>query len=81
MKNRPEVIHGKTIKFKTNCGNMYVTLNTIDKVLGEIRIQLGKAGTCQYLLLKSLGIYMSLAFQNDTTWVRFGINCMANTVN
>lgn len=66
-KQRPEVIEGKTYKIKTNCGNLYLTLSNIEKVLGETKIQIGKSGTCQNLLLKVIAILFSILFQEDYT--------------
>lgn len=64
-KQRPTVVHGKTPKVVTGCGSMYLTLNKWDGVLKEIRVYIGKKGTCQNLLLSCLAMYMSMAFQNS----------------
>ena len=63
VKKRPEVVNGKTVKVKTECGNLYVTLNVDDGQLCEIRTELGKAGQCTNGLLKALAISWSIMLQ------------------
>ena len=46
---RPTVLNGKTVKVKTGCGNLYITINR-DQYSGkiiEIFTRLGKCGDCQ----------------------------------
>ena len=46
-KKRDKILEGKTVRHKTACGNIYITLNT-DKEgsLHEVFATLGKAGGC-----------------------------------
>jgi len=43
---RPEKTTGTTIKAKTGCGSLFITINKDDKGLFEIFTNLGKAGGC-----------------------------------
>jgi len=63
MKVRPEVLEGKTIKVKTDCGSMYLILNYHKDSLYEVRMDLGKSGHCQKGLLHLLGILISEKIQ------------------
>jgi len=60
---RPQVLSGKTIKTKTNCGALYITLNNEKDELYETRFVLGKAGTCQNAMLNTLGVLFSILIQ------------------
>ena len=43
---RPKTLSGKSIKVKTGCGNLYITLNSNGSELFEVFATLGKAGGC-----------------------------------
>ena len=63
-KKRPDVLSGKTQKIKTQCGNLYLTLNsTPEDGLIETRIELGKSGNCVNTLLKVIAILTSIILQ------------------
>jgi len=62
-KKRPQVLSGKTIKTKSECGALYVTLNKNDNELFETRFTLGKAGTCQNAMFNTLGVLFSILIQ------------------
>jgi len=66
---RPAILHGKTIKVKTDCGNMYITLNWDEKSKRflEARIVLGKSGNCQCNLLSLIGILISDKLHGEAT--------------
>ena len=64
-KVRPSVLTGKTLKAKTNCGSLFVTLNEMDGELGEIRLNLGKTGSCIRGMLELVGILYSIILQMD----------------
>ena len=63
-KPRPQVLTGKTIKVKTECGSMFVTLNHNEGDLFEVRLNLGKSGNCLRALLEMLGICFSIMLQS-----------------
>ena len=63
-KKRPDVLKGKTEKFKTDCGSFYITLNaTEEDGLIETRMELGKSGHCVNMLLKVIGVLISIILQ------------------
>lgn len=63
-KKRPKILHGKTIKIKTDCGNLFITLNNDDGELAETRFILGKSGNCVRSLLEHIGVLWSILLQN-----------------
>lgn len=63
-KSRPEILQGKTIKAKTDCGSLYVTLNTHEDELFEVRLTLGKVGNCVGNLLHVISILISILLQS-----------------
>jgi len=67
MKERGEVLKGKTLKIPTSCGNVYLTMNMLDKELGEIRIILGKSGNCATSLLERVSVFISSLLQHKET--------------
>tara|TARA_Y100000310_G_scaffold155934_1_gene155374 strand:+ start:1095 stop:1442 length:348 start_codon:yes stop_codon:yes gene_type:complete len=70
-KKRKEVLKGKTLKVKTECGAVYLTLNKQDKNLFEVRMELGKTGNCQRGLLHLIGVHLSDKLQTVETSKEF----------
>ena len=67
IKERPELLHGKTQKAKTGCGNLYVTLNLDGDQPAEVFIRLGKAGGCASSQSEALGRLISIALRHGAT--------------
>ena len=64
MKKRPTVLNGKTEKIKTGCGSLYLTINEDNNSPCEVRLQMGKSGSCVRSMLEVIGILISIIFQN-----------------
>jgi hypothetical protein len=60
---RPDVLEGYTPRLKTPCGSLFVNFNHCDNKLREIQATLGKSGSCQNLLFRTISLLMSVLLQ------------------
>jgi ribonucleoside-diphosphate reductase alpha chain len=62
---RPAVIHGHTVRMKTGCGNLYVTINEdADGQPFELFNHIGKAGGCAASQSEAIGRLISLTLRS-----------------
>ncbi|MFQ5977396.1 MAG: adenosylcobalamin-dependent ribonucleoside-diphosphate reductase [Candidatus Heimdallarchaeota archaeon] len=61
---RPEETLGGTIKNKTGCGSIYITINEDDAGLAEVFVRIGKSGGCAASQAEATGRLISLALRS-----------------
>lgn len=62
-KERPRTLVGKTVKVKTGCGSMYVTLNGDESGVFEVFAALGKSGSCPKVETEAITRLITLALK------------------
>ncbi len=60
---RPQVLSGQTHRKVTGCGNLYVTVNSIEGHPFEVFTNMGKAGGCASAQCESIGRLISLTLR------------------
>ena len=62
---RPEVLDGYSPKLETPCGSLYMTLNECGNKLCEIKVTMGKSGTCMNIMLQTIALLISVMLQSN----------------
>ena len=63
---RPVTVEGKTIKIRTGCGHIYITIGFVEGVMYEMFCRLGHGGGCASSQTEALGRLVSMLLQNRT---------------
>ena len=63
--DREEILNGKTVRVKTGCGYMYITVNQKGDKPFEVFLEIGKAGGCVSSQSEALGRLVSLCLRNN----------------
>ena len=63
-RKRPRVTTGQTIRIKTGCGTLYVTINADDQGICEVFTTIGKAGSCAGSFSEATARIISLALRS-----------------
>jgi ribonucleoside-diphosphate reductase alpha chain len=71
MIKRPKEVTSETTKMVTGCGNLYITIGTLEDKPIEVFIKLGKMGGCESCQNSALGIAISIALQNGVNILTF----------
>ncbi len=79
-RKRPTILNGETIRVKTGCGSMYVTINEDENGPFELFSTIGKAGVCAASQSEAIGRLISLAWRSgvkaeEVIKELIGINC------
>jgi len=62
---RPEVMRGRSPKLNTPCGTLYLTLNEDGGILREVRINMGKSGSCIGIMFPTIALFISVMLQSN----------------
>lgn len=62
---RPSILSGTTRRVRTECGTLFITINTEGDKIREAFITKGKSGGCTHSLVTALGRVISLALRGN----------------
>lgn len=83
---RPPILHGRTHRFQTGCGKLYITVNKADGIPLEVFAHLGKVGGCASAFLDALTRMISVSMRagvsaEDVIRYMEGIKCPSGAFN
>ena len=64
---RPECLTGYTRRLPTPCGSLYLTLNENEGKLCEVRMTLGKSGSCYNIMFQTIALLISVMLQEGVS--------------
>ena len=67
MKQRPASLPSTTIRSKTGCGNLYVTIAKLDDKPFEVFCHLGKCGGCIQSMTETIGRLLSWGLRSGAS--------------
>jgi ribonucleoside-diphosphate reductase alpha chain len=60
---RPKVLQGITVKARCGCGDIYLTINTLEDSPFEVFVRTGHSGLCLFAQNEAIGRLISLALR------------------
>lgn len=81
---RPKSVPGQSHRVRTQCGNLYITVNVKDNAIFEVFATLGKCGGCMYSNMSALTTAITMGIRHGVNAQVYvdklkGINCSSKS--
>lgn len=79
-KVRPQAVQSITLKLRSNCGPIFITVTHVDEIIFEVFVRFGKAGGCGSAMADAMATLLSYGLRsglspNDAVKALTGISC------